>query len=69
MLDRNEFPTNFNASLKKFIVHTVYNYKVVKNLPVNRVAILNNKIELKLLNLTWDTFKVHCKKLILERAG
>ena len=28
------FQHNFNARLKKFILHTVHNYKVGKNLPV-----------------------------------
>ena len=67
------FQQNFNARLKKFIVHTVFNYKVGKNLPINRLVILNNTIELKLQNLTWDTFKVHCKdfywKALAEGLG
>ena len=49
---------NLNARLRKFIVHTVYNHRVGKNLALNRQAILKNKIDL--LNLTWDTFKFHC---------
>ena len=60
------FQQNFNARLDKFSVH---NYKVGKNLPVNRLAILKNKMELKLLNLTRDTYKVHCKILLLEGTG
>ena len=63
------FKKKFNARLDKFTVHTVHNYKVGKNLPVNRLAKLKNKMELKLLNLTRDTYKVHCKILLLEGTG
>lgn len=41
-------------------------YKIGNNILANRLKILNNQIELNSLNLTFDSFKVHCKKTILN---
>ena len=61
------FQQNFNARLNKFIVHPVNNYKVGKNLPVNRLAILNNKIELKLKKLDSGYIQSPLKKTFIGR--
>ena len=56
---------NFNARNNKFQIFKVSNYKIGRNLLVNRFHNLNNKICYSWLNESFDTFKVKCKKLFL----
>ena len=42
-----------------------YAYKVGKNSLANRLTILSNKIPLNWLNMSMDTYKVHCKRIFL----
>ena len=40
-------------------------YKVVRNLLVNRFQILNNKIDYSWFNASFESFKIKCKSLML----
>ena len=41
------FQQNFNGRMQMFNVYNASNYKVGKNLPANRLRVLNNKMDLK----------------------
>ena len=58
--------TSFKIAKLLLNVYNTSNYKVGKNLPANRLKILNNKIELKWLNLSHDSYKIKCKGLFLK---
>ena len=60
------FQQNFNGRNDKLQIFNVSNYKVGQNLLVNRLKQLNNKISFSWLNESFDSFKVKCKKLLLE---
>ena len=42
------------------------NFKIDKNLLCNRFIILNNKISYESLNLSYESYKIHCKELLLK---
>ena len=74
LMKDSEFTTewvslNFNQILtsrqNKFLAGRANNKKVGLNAFANRVYILNNKIPLDWFNLTYDTFKIRCKKELL----
>ena len=52
-------------SVEKYI-YTILNYKVGRNILVNRFKYLNNKINYSWLNDSFNTFKVKCKHLLLQ---
>ena len=52
-------------SVEKYI-YTILNYKVGRNILVNRFKYLNNKINYSWLNDSYNTFKVKCKQLLLQ---
>ena len=62
---------NFNQILTRhqtnFITLKDNNFKVGVNALSNRFYLLNNKIPLEWLNLSLNTFKVKCKKLLLPQ--
>ena len=58
---------NFNARNNKFQIFKVSNYKVGQNQIVNRFHNLNNKICYSWFNDSFNTFKVKCKKLLLQQ--
>ena len=60
------FQQNFNGRNDKLQIFNVSNYKVGQNLLVNRLKQLTNKISFSWLNESFDSFKVKCKKLLLE---
>ena len=43
------------------------NFKIGNNILTNRLNILNNKIPLNLLNKSFNTYKIECKKLLLSQ--
>jgi hypothetical protein len=43
------------------------NFKIGNNILTNRLNILNNKIPLNLLNRSFNTYKIECKKLLLSQ--
>ena len=47
-------------------IYNISNYKVGRNLLCNRFKQLNNKIDYSWFNESLDTFKVKCKKLLLQ---
>ena len=60
------FQQNFNGRNDKIQIYNVSNYKVGQNLLVNRFKSLNNKISFNWFNESLESFKVKCKKLLLE---
>ena len=40
--------------------------KVGKNIMMNRLTIINNKIDYKMMNLSKDTYKLKCKNVFLQ---
>ena len=51
---------------KKFSINMTNSKKVGMNALSNRLWYLNGKIDTDWLNLSFDTFKVNCKKLLLQ---
>ena len=60
------FQQNFNGRNDKIQFFNVSNYKVGRNLLVNRFRTLNNKIDFKWFNDSFNTFKIKCKELFLQ---
>ena len=56
---------NFNRRNKTIKLCNASNYKVGRNLLVNRFLNLNNKINFTWFNDSFNTFKVKCKQLLL----
>ena len=54
---------NFNERNGKFQIYNISNYKVGRNLLFKS---LNNKIDYSWFNESLNTFKVKCKKLLLQ---
>ena len=54
---------NFNGRNDRIQIFNVSNYKVGRNLLVNRFHNLNNKIIYSWFNESFNTFKVKCKQL------
>ena len=59
------FQQNFNGRSDKLQIFNVSNYKVGRNLLVNRFRTLNNKIDYLWLNESFNAFKIKCKQLLL----
>ena len=55
----------FNERNEHFQVVTKANYKVGKNLMVNRFRTLNNKINFSWLNGSYESYKIKCKQCFL----
>ena len=58
----NSNSNNGSPSMQDLVV---LNYKVGNNYMVNRLMILNNKIEFSWLNESFNAFKIKCKQLFL----
>ena len=56
---------NFNGRNEHVQIYTKSNYKVGKNLLVNRFKNLNNKIKFAWLNDSFESYKIKCKNLFL----
>ena len=56
----------FNGRNNKFQVFNMSNYKVGRNLLVNRFKSLNNKIDYLWFNESFNSFKIKCKTLFLQ---
>ena len=56
---------NFNRRNNRIQLINASNYKVGRNLLVNRFLNLNNKINFTWFNDSFNTFKVKCKQLLL----
>ena len=59
------FQLNTNERLAKLSFHKMNNYEVGKNILLNRLTELNNKIEKSWLELSFESYKVKCKQLFL----
>ena len=59
------FQLNDNQRSTKVSFHKMQNYDVGKNILINRLTELNNKIEKSWLDLSWNSYKVKCKELFL----
>ena len=60
------FQQNFNARFKKVQLFQNCKFKIGKNLLINRLSILTNEIELSWLNLSFNSYKIHCKAKFLS---
>ena len=56
---------NFNGRNENVQLIRISNYKVGNNFMVNRLTILNNKINYSWLNESFNAFKIKCKQLFL----
>ena len=56
----------FNGRNNKFQVFNMSNYKVGRNLLVNRFKTLNNKIDYLWFNESFNSFKIKCKTIFLQ---
>ena len=59
------FQLNTNERSSKISFHKMQNYEVGKNILLNRLTEINNKIEKSWLELSFDSYKVKCKQLFL----
>ena len=57
---------NFNGRLENVQIFDNSRIRVGKNIMVNRLTIINNKVDYKMLNLSKDTYKLKCKSLFLQ---
>ena len=55
----------FTSRQKNCIITTTSSYKVGFNIPMRRLTAINNKIDLNWLNMSFESYKVNCKKLFL----
>ena len=55
----------FTSRQMNCIITSTSNYKVGFNIPTRRLGVINNKINLDWLNLSFDSFRIKCKKLFL----
>ena len=60
------FQLNQNQRMTHANFYKMQNYDSGKNILLNRLAHINDKIEKSWLDLSLDTFKVKCKKLFLQ---
>ena len=60
------FQYNQNERIPSANFFSRSNYEQGKNILLNRIAHLNNKINKSWLNLSMDSFKVKCKELFLK---
>ena len=56
---------SFNGRNEKIQFFINSNYKVGRNIIVNRLQALNNKIDYSWFNVSYESFKVICKNLLL----
>ena len=61
------FRLNQNQRVQYVNFFDRHNYEPGKNTLLNRLSHLNNKINKQWLELSLDTFKVKCKKRILQQ--
>ena len=59
------FQQTFNARNNCLNLVGTSRFKIGKNIAVNRLVVINGKIPYDWLNLTWNLFKIKCKKLLL----
>ena len=55
-----------NSRLNKFSINKTNRLKVGMNVISNRFNYLNGLIDLKWLDMTYSTYKLHCKRLFLN---
>ena len=62
-LNQNQF---FTSRQTTFMSHKTNTYKVGLNALANRLTSLNGKIPLEWLNLSYQSYKIKCKNLLLK---
>ena len=60
------FNLNTSSRQDRFSINKTNKLKIGMNIISNRFNCLNGKIGLKLLNTSYQSYKVHCKKLFLQ---
>ena len=61
------FQQNFNSRNSTVMIFDNSNLKVSKNLPTNRLKIINGLINFDWLNLSMNTYKIKCKHMFLSQ--
>ena len=64
---RLNFQQTLTSRQTNFVIFQNNNYKIGNNLICNRLSILNNKVPLKWLALSLETFKMKCKVKFLNQ--
>ena len=59
------YQQNFNDRTNMFHIIDISRMRVGKNVLANRLTLLNDKILLEWLNLSYDQFKIKCKDKFL----
>ena len=59
------FQQTFNAHNNCVKLVDTSRLKIGKNIAINRLVVINGKIPYDWLNLTWNSFKIKCKRLLL----
>ena len=59
------FNQTFNSRQTRLKFFSTAKFKISNNILANRFKILNNLIKFDKLNLTYESYKVYCKKLFL----
>ena len=59
------FQQTLGARCKSFNFFKRNNYRVGENLICNRLSSINGKIVFELMNTSFDSFKVECKRIFL----
>ena len=67
-IDMN-FQQNFNGRHQAFHINDCSHLKIGKNILCNRLGVLNNQIKLDWLNLSFNSFKIHCKQEFLTNIN
>ena len=60
------FQQNFNERCSTVKIFETNNYKVGRNLAINRLRVVNGLIEFDWLNLSNNTYKIKCKTKFLN---
>ena len=60
------FQQHYGVRVNHVLIHDSSRIKVGRNILINRLNVLNGKIEYNWLNLSLDSFKLKCKKTFLD---
>ena len=67
-IDMNQ-SQNFNGRNTKFNIIDTSKFKIGKNQLCNRLTCINNEVELEMLNLTYNSYKIKMKKKFLTQTS
>ena len=59
------FQQTFNSRNQTLRVFDTLKTKIGKNIVINRLKLINGKIEYEWLNLSWQSYKAKCKSIFM----